>query len=165
VAAVERFESASMALLPGQRVRVKVSSRHPWGVLVTIVGHEDVGASIDIIEQFGAQAPDDAMLEPFYPAVGDEIEAVVQQVRRYSAPAWARLSIRPEDLELFQWPCDFCSERTVLSPGGDGLVLDVRSTDGPGATTVIAHRVCLADRIAHGNTGERARTLRVGRDG
>jgi hypothetical protein len=46
----------------------------------------------------------------------------------------------------------------------DGLVLDVRSNDGPGSTTVIAHRACLADRIRPENQGERARALTVGKD-
>jgi hypothetical protein len=115
-----------------------------------------LGASIDMIEQFGATLPP-TEVEAMSPPVGAEIGAVVQQVRRWGPPAWARLSIRPRDLELFRWPCDFCREPVTLSPGGGGLVLDVRSNDGPGSHTVISHRACLADRLhpcrRHVNTG------------
>ncbi|GAB1641323.1 hypothetical protein KRMM14A1259_17460 [Krasilnikovia sp. MM14-A1259] len=99
-----------------------------------------VGASIDVIAQFGSTVHDDAALQALCPEIGAELDAVVQEVRRWTDPAWARLSIRPEDLKEFRWPCDFCDEVAVLSPGGDGLVLDVRSNDGAGSTTVISHR-------------------------
>ncbi|MEU8344711.1 hypothetical protein AB0C74_23675 [Spirillospora sp. NPDC048832] len=158
---MERFETASMRFIPGQLVRARILSHHPWGVLTEIVGHPGVGSSIDMIAQFGATYRGDD-LQAAYPPVGAVIDAVVQQTRRFSDPAWVRLSIRPEDLECFTWPCDFCGQRATLSPGGDGLVLDARSNDGPGSTTIIAHRTCLAERIRPENRGERARVLKVG---
>ena len=160
---MDRFETASLPIMAGQRVRATVLSHHPWGVIARIAGHEQVGASVDMIEQFGRTVSGDEELESLFPAVGTEIDAVVQQVRRWSPPAWVRLSVRPEDLESFGRPCDFCGRRAVLSAGGDGLVLDVRSNDGPGSHTVIAHRACLADRIGPGSPGERARARTVGR--
>jgi hypothetical protein len=158
-----RFETASMALLPGQRVRATVLSHHPWGFIARIAGHEQVGASVDMIAQFGRTTESHEELAAMYPPVGAEVDTVVQQVRRYYPPAWVRLSIRPADLESFHWPCDFCGRHTVLSEGGDGLVLDVRSNDGAGSHTVIAHRQCLADRIRPDNPGERDRAMSVGR--
>lgn len=160
---MDRFETESLALMPGQRVRAAVLSHHVWGVLVEIIGYEHVGASVDMIAQFGATTTGYEELRALFPAVGTEIDAVVEYVRRWFPPAWVRLSIRPADLESFGWPCDFCGQRAVLSAGGDGLVLDVRSNDGPGSHTVIAHRTCLADRIRPGSAGERARALRIGR--
>jgi hypothetical protein len=131
-----------------------VPSHHPWGVIARIAGHEQVDASVDMIEQFGRTAAGDEELQSLFPAVGTEIDAVVQQVRRWSAPASVRLSIRPGDLKSFGWPCDFCGRRAVLSRGGN---------DGPGSHTVIAHRACLADRIGPGSSGERARARTIGR--
>jgi hypothetical protein len=160
---VRRFETESLSLLPRQNVRARILDRHPWGVIAEIAGYESVGASIDMIEQFGRTSASEDELNAMYPAIGSEIDAVVEQVRRLSPPAWVRLSIRPADLESFRWPCDFCGDRAVLSAGGDGLVLDVRSNDGPGSTTVLAHRLCLANRIHSENTGERARALTVGK--
>lgn len=150
---MDRFETASLPIMPGQRVRATVLSHQPWGLAARIIGHEQVGASVDMIEQFGRTTAGREELRALFPAVGTEIDAVVQQVRRSSPPAWVRLSIRPADLESFSWPCDFCDQRTVLSAGGDGLVLDVRSNDGPGSHTVIAHRTCFADRISPSNAG------------
>lgn len=40
---MERFETASMSLMPGQKVRAKVVNHHPWGVLAEILGHENSG--------------------------------------------------------------------------------------------------------------------------
>jgi hypothetical protein len=158
---MDRFETESMAFFPGQRVRARILSREPWGVLAQIVGYEHVGASIDIIEQFGA-SHEPELLEAMYPPVGSVIDAVVEQVRRWFPPAWVRLSIRPRDLELLRRPCGFCGEPVALSPGGGGLVLDVRSNDGPGSHTVISHRECLADRLHPAGQGERARALKIG---
>ncbi|MGI5419880.1 hypothetical protein [Actinomadura luteofluorescens] len=160
---MERFETASLALIPGERVRAKVVGHQPWGVIVKVIGHEDLGASIDMIEQFSRSVSSHEELLSLYPPVGAEINAVVQQVRRWYPPAWIRLSIRPADVKSFAWPCDFCGEQATLSRGGDGLALDVRSNDGPGSHTVISHRGCLAERIRSENTGERARALKVGR--
>lgn len=160
---MDRFETASLPIMPGQRVRATVLSHHPWGLAARIIGHEQVGASVDMIAQFGRTTAGPEELRSLFPAVGTEIDAVVQEVRRWSPPAWVRLSIRPADLDSFSRPCDFCDQHAVLSVGGDGLVLDVRSNDGPGSHTVIAHRTCLADHIGPGSTGERARALTIGR--
>ncbi len=65
------------------------------------------------------------------------------------------------DLDSFQWPCDFCDESTILSPGGDGVVMDVRSADGPGSHAIVAHRECLKDR--HERARRRTRSCRLGR--
>ena len=159
---MERFETESLALMPGQRVRAEVLSHEPWGVLARIVGHEQVGASVDMIEQFGRTTTGNEELLALFPPVGAEIDAVVDQVRRWHPPAWVRLTIRPADLECFRRRCDFCGEQTVLSAGGDGLVLDSRSNDGPGSHTVLSHRTCLADRLAPDNLGERARAMKIG---
>lgn len=92
---MERFETASLALMPGQRVRATVLSHHPWGVIARIAGHEQVGASVDMIGLVGRTTTGDEELRALFPAVGTEIDAVVQQVRRSHPPAWVRLSIRP----------------------------------------------------------------------
>ncbi|WP_222719636.1 hypothetical protein [Actinokineospora xionganensis] len=133
-------------------------------MIVQIVGHEDVGASIDMIAQFGEMIGVDQDLLALFPKVGTEIDAVVQHVRRWNSPAWVRLSIRPADLESFEWPCDFCGQLTTLSAPGDGLVLDIRSNDGPGSSTIISHRTCLADNIHSESIGERVRALGVGQN-
>jgi hypothetical protein len=158
---MDRFETESLALLPGQRVRARILGHHPWGISAKIIGYEHAGASIDMIELFGATLLR-AEAEAMFPPVGAEIDAVVQQIRRWDPPAWARLSIRPQDLELFSWPCAFCREPVTLSPGGGGLVLDVRSNDGPGSYTVVSHRACLADRLHPDTIGQRARALQLG---
>ena len=161
---MERFETASMALMPGQKVRAKVVSHHPWGVLAEILGHENLGlsASIDMIQQFGRTTSCHEELLALFPPIGSEIDAVIEQIHRWHPPVAVRLSIRPADLESFEWVCDFCGKPTTLSPGGDALVLDARSNDGPGSHTVIAHRPCLAERIRPENPGERARALKIG---
>ncbi|MCO5997457.1 hypothetical protein [Actinoallomurus rhizosphaericola] len=158
---MERFDVAAVELLPGERVRVRVLSHQPWGVGVEIVGHEGVGASIDMIQCFGGERMrrEGAQLTP---PVGAEIDAVVVEVSRWDPPVWVRLSIHPDDLESFRWRCDFCAEWTTLSPGGDGVVLDVRSNDGPGSHSIIAHRACLVDSL-HPTSLERRRAARVGR--
>ena len=163
---MERFETQSLALLPGQRVRARVLSHHPWGVLTEIIGYEDSGvsASIDMIEQFSRTTSSHGELLALFPPVGSEIDAVIQQIHRWHPPVAVRLSIRANDLESLQQHCDFCGEWATLSPGGDALILDVRSNDGPGSHTVISHRACLAERIQPQNTGERARALKIGKD-
>jgi hypothetical protein len=158
---MERFDVTAVELLPGQRVRVRVLSHQSWGVVVEIVGHESVGASVDMIQCFGGERMRREGAE-LTPAVGAEIDAVVVEVSRWYPPVWVRLSIHPDDLESFQWRCDFCSEQTTLSPGGDGVVLDVRSNDGPGSHSIISHRACLTDSL-HPTSLERRRVPRVGR--
>ncbi|MBS2964843.1 hypothetical protein KGA66_17430 [Actinocrinis puniceicyclus] len=100
-------------------------------------------------------------LRALFPPIGWQTDAVVEQIHRWHPPVAVRLSIRPANLESFEWVCDFCGEPTTLSPGGDALVLDVRSNDGPGSHTVISHRRCLAERIRPESTGERVRALKI----
>ncbi|MEV0160294.1 hypothetical protein [Nonomuraea fuscirosea] len=158
---VQRFDAAGAELVPGQRVRVRVTQQHRWGVMVEILGHEGIGASIDGAAIDSPSGTGRAWLGE-YPAAGTEMDAVVQEIRRWSPPAWVRLTIRAEDLRSFQWLCDFCGTPTVLSPGGDGVVMDVRSADGPGSHAVVAHRECLRSRL-HESSSEHARVDSVGR--
>jgi hypothetical protein len=162
---MERFETASLALMPGQKVQAKVLSHHPWGVIVEIVGYENVGlsASIDMIQQFSRSTSTYDELLELFPAIGSQLEAVIEQIHRWQPPVSVRLSIRPDDLESLSWRCDFCGEPITVSPGGDALILDSRSTDGPGSHTIISHRHCLADRIRPENKGERERALKIGK--
>lgn len=162
---MERFETASLALMPGQKVQATVLSHHPWGVIVEIAGYEHAGlsASIDMIQQFSRTTNSHDELLGLFPAIGLQLEAVIEQIHRWHPPVSVRLSIRPDDLESLSWRCDFCGEPITVSPGGDALVLDSRSTDGPGSHTVISHRACLADRIRPENRGERARALKIGK--
>lgn len=162
---MERFETESLALMPGQKVRANVLSHHPWGVIVEIIGYENAGlsASIDMIQQFSQTTSSHDELLALYPPIGSQIEAVIEQIHRWHPPVSVRLSIRPADLELLAWRCDFCNEQITVSPGGDALILDVRSSDGPGSHTVISHRHCLAERIRPENAGERARALSIGK--
>jgi hypothetical protein len=131
------------------------------GVSAQIVGHGDIGASVDASVIDGPSGSAFALDEE-YPPVGAEVDAVVQQIRRFHPPAWVRLTLRAADLVEFRWPCDLCGRPTTLSPGGDGVVMDVRSADGPGSTAPVAHRTCLADLLIH-NPGEQARVLHLGR--
>jgi hypothetical protein len=162
---MERFETASLALMPGQKVQATVLSHHPWGVIVEIAGYENVGlsASIDMIQQFSRTTSSHDELLELFPAIGSQLEAVIEQIHRWHPPVSVRLSIRPDDLESLSWRCDFCGEPITVSPGGDALILDSRSTDGPGSHTIISHRHCLADRIRPENRGERARALKIGK--
>jgi hypothetical protein len=80
---MDRFETASLALLPGQRVRARILRHEPWGVLAEIIDYEHVGASVDLIEQFGVELRGGADLDAMYPPVGTAVDAVVEQVRRY----------------------------------------------------------------------------------
>jgi hypothetical protein len=151
--------------MPGQKVRASVLSHHPWGVLVEIIGYENAGlsASIDMIGHFSRTTSSHDDLLACFPPIGSQIDAVIEQIRRWHPPVSVRLSIRPADLESLVRRCDFCGEQTTVSPGGDALVLDVRSNDGPGSYTVISHRHCLAGRISPENTGERARAFKIGK--
>jgi hypothetical protein len=101
-------------------------------------------------------------LDDEYPPVGAEVDAVVQQIRRWYAGVGAAEFARGDLIE-FRWPCDLCGQSTTLSPGGDGVVMDVRSADGPGSTAPVAHRTCLIDLLIH-NPGEQARVLHLGQD-
>ncbi|MET8570109.1 hypothetical protein [Streptomyces sp. NPDC004783] len=132
---------------------------------VEIVGCGIAGltASVDMIQQFSRTAGSHDELLALFPPVGSQIDAVIEQIHRWHPPVSVRLSIRPADLESLVRSCDFCGERITLSPGGDALVLDSRSIDGPGSHTVISHRHCLAERIRPENGGERARALKIGK--
>ena len=66
------------------------------------------------------------------------------EIDRYTPPLWLRLSLRRADLRTLEWHCGFCVRPTVVSQGGDGVSIDVRSADGPGCA------------------GGRARVTRVG---
>ncbi|MFB6839928.1 hypothetical protein [Streptomyces sp. NPDC056361] len=160
-----RFETESLALMPGQRVQARVRSHHPWGVIVEIAGAEHAGlsASIDMIQQFSGPTSSYEEVLALFPPVGSQVDAVIEHINRWHPPVSVRLSIRPADLESMQRSCDFCGELATLSPGGDALVLDSRSNDGPGSHTVITHRQCLAERIRPENSGERARALKIGK--
>jgi hypothetical protein len=153
----EGRETESWAVLPGQRVRAKIIGQQPWGVFAKIIGYEHVAASIDILAQFGGRPNHE--VEALFPAIGTEIDAVVVDVRRWDGPAQVRLSIRAEDLTSFTGWCDFCLEPVTLSPGGGGLVLEVRCNDGPGSHQIVSHRKCLVDRLHIDNGGARARTI------
>jgi hypothetical protein len=136
-------------------------------VIVEIAGYENAGlsVSVDMIQQFSHAASTYEELLALFPPVGARIDAVIQQIHRWHPPVSVRLSIRPADLESLAWRCDFCGEGVTLTPGGDALVLDSRSHDGPGSHTLISHRHCLAERIRPENGGERARALKIGHMG
>ncbi|MEV7730343.1 hypothetical protein AB0P15_37385 [Streptomyces sp. NPDC087917] len=122
-----------------------------------------MSATIDMIEQFSRITSSNDELLALFPPIGSQVDAVIEQIRRYHLPVSVRLVIRPADLESLACSCDFCGEPVRLGPGGDALILDSRSLDGPGSHTLISHRHCLAERIRPENTGERARALKVGR--
>ncbi|MFF4097734.1 hypothetical protein ACFYYY_28990 [Streptomyces sp. NPDC001834] len=162
---MERFETESLALMPGQKIQARVLSHHPWGVIVEIVGHENAGlsASIDMIQHYSRSVSSHDELLALFPPIGSQIDAVIERIQRWHPPVSVRLSIRPADLESLTSRCDFCGERLTLSPGGDALVLDSRSNDGPGSHTIVSHRHCLAERIRPENAGERARAWEIGK--
>jgi hypothetical protein len=148
------------ALLPGQRVQAKIIGQQPWGVFATIIGYEQVPASIDILDQFGGRP--NREVEAMFPPIGTVLDAVVISVQRWDGPTRVRLSIRPKDVESLTGCCDFCREPVTLGPGGGGLILEVRSNDGPASHQIISHRGCLAGHLHPDSGGERARTLRLG---
>ncbi|MFC9088201.1 hypothetical protein [Nocardiopsis dassonvillei] len=76
-------------------MRIKVTSHEPWGVLVQIIGHEHIGASVDgvVIESPHPRAePED------YPAIGTEASAVVARIREDGKPPWVYLSMLHTDV-------------------------------------------------------------------
>jgi hypothetical protein len=161
IVGVEEFDRAAVGLIPGRTVRVSAISHEPWGVRVTILDWVDVDASIDAAMIDSPSGSGRALPEE-YPSIGAELDAVVQSIRRYTSPGWIRLTIRAADLEEFRWPCGFCGEPTVLNSGGDGVVLDVRTVDGPESTSFAAHRACLSERVHPSIAGERARIASLG---
>ncbi|MFE9191050.1 hypothetical protein ACFYL6_15685 [Micromonospora sp. NPDC007208] len=159
---MQRFDSVGGDLVAGTAVRATIISHEPWGVMAEVLGHETVGASADAgVIDSPSGAP--RALPEEYPPVGVQVEAVVQEIRRYHPPAWIRLTMRAADLREFSWLCGCCGQLTILSPGGDGVTVDVRSSDGPGCASFAAHRSCLADRLDPDFNGDRARVVAVGR--
>lgn len=159
---MERFDGAATTLVIGETVRITVTSHEPWGVMATVHGHEDVGASVDgaLID---SPCGSPRALPHEYPSVGTQMNAVIQEISRFHPPMWLRLTLRAADLLEFRTLCALCGLATVLSPGGDGVTLDVRSTDGPGATSFAAHRECLIERLHPRAVGEPARVASLGR--
>lgn len=160
---MQRFDGGASALVAGETVRVKITSHERWGVMAQVVGYEDLGASADAA-YIDSPSGSPRALPHEYPAVGGETDAVVQEIDRYTPPLWLRLTLRKTDLRTLSWPCGFCARPAVVSPGGDGVSIDVRSADGPGCASLVAHRSCLAERLDSRFAGERARVAKVGRD-
>jgi len=160
---VQRFDSVAGDLVVGTAVRATIISHERWGVMAEVLGHESVGASVDggLID-----SPSGSLraLPAEYPPVGEQVDAVVAEISRYHPPAWIRLTMRAADLREFAWPCGCCGQLAILSPGGDGVTVDVRSSEGPGCASFAAHRSCLADRLDPSFDGDRARVNAVGRD-
>ena len=159
------------AILAGQRVRVRVVSHQAWGLVADILGHHDqvvATGSVDMHTQVTTTEPGPENFYAQFPAVGTELDAVVEEVSEWHAveggirPGRIRLRIRPEELDSWGRRCDFCGTPAMLGPGGDGISLVVLSTDGPQGYTLTAHRQCLADRI-HTDCRQRARALTVGK--
>ncbi len=76
-------------------MRVKVMSHEPWGVMVRIIGHERIGASVDgvVIDSPHPRAePED------YPAIGTERSAVAIRIREDGEPPWVYLSMLHADV-------------------------------------------------------------------
>ncbi|AFR10377.1 hypothetical protein [Nocardiopsis alba] len=76
-------------------MRVKVMSHEPWGVMVRIIGHERIGASVDgvVIDSPHPRAgPED------YPAIGVERSAVAIRIREDGEPPWVYLSMLHTDV-------------------------------------------------------------------
>ncbi|MEU7980097.1 hypothetical protein AB0B63_16380 [Micromonospora sp. NPDC049081] len=160
---MQRFDSVGGDLVVGIAVRATIISHERWGVMAEVLGHETVGASVDAGVIDSPSGGPRALPEE-YPLIGDQVDAVVQEISRYHPPVWIRLTMRVADLQEFSWPCGCCGRLTILSPGGDGVTVDVRSSEGPGCASFAAHRSCLADRLDPGFNGDRARVNTVGRD-
>ncbi|GAB7036352.1 MULTISPECIES: hypothetical protein [Catenuloplanes] len=158
---MERFDGGVSALVVGETVRVRIVSHERWGVMVRVRGHEDVGASVDGA-YIDSPSGSPRALPHELPAVGSEADAVVQEIDRYAPPLWLRLSLRGADLRALRRPCAFCARPTVVSSGGDGVSIDVRSADGPGCVSLVAHRSCVAERLDF--AGDRARVAGVGHE-
>jgi hypothetical protein len=158
---MNRFETAALALVPGARVRIRVTSHEPYGVMVTVLGHETVGASVDAI-MIDSPSGAPMAIRDEYPPVDAELEAVVSEVRAYTPPAWIRITLRRIDLDTYRKRCGFCGETTALNAGGDGVSIEVRSAEGPGAASIVAHRRCLIERLDPTEVGTAAQVDRIG---
>jgi hypothetical protein len=122
-----------------------------------------MGLGASALRQFGRRTANHEEPLALFPPVGAEVNTVVQEINRFSPPAWVRLGIRPEDLESIRRRCAFCGEDAVLSAGVAGITVDIRSNDGPGSCSITAHRECPADLIVREDTGDRARITHLGR--
>ncbi|PWU60559.1 hypothetical protein DLE60_10460 [Micromonospora globispora] len=160
---MQRFDSVGCDLVMGTAVRATIISHERWGVMAQVIGHETVGASVDAGVIDSPSGSPRARPEE-YPPVGGQVDAVVQEINRYHPPAWIRLTMRAANLREFSWTCGCCGQLTILSPGGDGVTVDVRSSEGPGCASFAAHRSCLAGRLNPDFDGDRARVKAVGRD-
>ncbi|GAA2875971.1 hypothetical protein GCM10010517_37020 [Streptosporangium fragile] len=98
---MQPFDDVGANLVPGQVVQVRVTGHESWGVMVMILHHEEIGASVDAAAIDSPSGSTRALLEE-YPAVGSELVAVIQQVRRGYPPIWVRLTIRAQDLKCPQ---------------------------------------------------------------
>ena len=76
-----------MLLRNGDVVWCTVVQRHPWGVIVSIDGEEEVGASVDL---FQIGLPPRSMAD--VPEMGTRLRAVIAEDRY----GWLRLSHRPD---------------------------------------------------------------------
>lgn len=130
--------------------------------MAQVVAHEDWGASADAA-YIDSPSGSARALPHEYPAVGTETAAVIQQIDSYHPPFWLRLTLREADLRTLRWPCGFCAQPAVMSPGGDGVSVDVASADGPGIAAFVAHRACVVERLDERFIGERARIVGLGR--
>lgn len=162
IAGMQRFDGSAAALVVGEKVRVEITSHERWGVMARVLGHEDLGASADAA-YIDSPSGSPRALPREYPTVGHATDAVVQEIDQYQPPLWLRLTLREADLCSFRWPCGFCAQPALVSPGGDGVSINVRSADGPGCASFVAHRSCLAERLDARFMGERARITKVGR--
>ncbi|WP_203703790.1 hypothetical protein [Asanoa iriomotensis] len=158
---MQRFDSVAGGLVVGTAVRATIISHERWGVMAQVLGHESVGASVDG-GYIDSPSGSSRALPAEYPPVGAQVGALVVEVDRYHPPIWIRLTTRAADLREFSRPCGCCGRPTNLSPGGDGVTVDVRSSDGPGCASFVAHRSCLADRLNPDFNGDRARVNAVG---
>jgi hypothetical protein len=158
---VEAFDRDARSLVPGQLVKATVTGHAPWGIDVIVAEEPDVGASIDA-GLIDSPSGSPRALPGEYPPIGTDVDAVVTNIRRYYPPVWVRLSIRATDLGAFSLPCGFCGRTTVISPGGDGISMDVRSADGPSSTWFPAHRRCVIERLHPNWPGEPERVATVG---
>ncbi|QDY09464.1 hypothetical protein FJK98_21860 [Micromonospora sp. HM134] len=143
---MQRFDSVGGDLVVGTTVRATIISHERWGGSARVLGHETVSASVDAGAIDSLSGRPRALPEE-YPPVSEQVDAVVQEISRYHPPVWIRLTMRAADLHEFSSPCGCCGQLTILSPGGDGVTVDVRSSEGPGCASFAAHRSCLAGRL------------------
>jgi hypothetical protein len=129
--------------------------------MVEVRGQEAVGASVDAV-MIDSPSGAPRALRDEYPPINAELDAVVAEVRAYHLPAWVRMTLRATDLDVYRQPCGLCGTAAVLSAGGDGVSMQVRSADGPGAASLVAHRRCLIERLHPHDEGASARVASVG---